>query len=220
MRKVFFLGCIFLGLKSFSQPLVELSKVESGIYFSDGKTITSVDPTVVNTIKSGSVLLSIYGIKQKCLAQIDGKEANYILSPTTKFYFKFQPESKELNSSNSNATNKVGEQNYINLLLSGSNSKAVSPNEFKLVKLKLKKGKRTFINGKYDQLGLTYQQSIKAKSIVDFKYKKVGDNLYEINFPNGLTMGEYCFVYMSGVKGLNQFIELQSNFKVFDFSIK
>jgi hypothetical protein len=219
MKKIIILVCIILSFKSFCQPLTELTKVESGIYFTDGKTLTSVDPTIVNTIKTGSLLLSMYGIKQKCLAQIDGKEANYILSTSSKFYFKFKPEAKELNSSNSNATNKVGEQNYMNLLLSGANSKAVSPNEFKLVKLKLKKGKRSFLNGKYDQLGINYQQSIDSKSIIDFKYKKISDNTYEIYFPNGLTPGEYCFVYMAGISKEYNFLQT-TNFKVFDFSIK
>ena len=218
MRKLVSLICVFFIFQSFCQPLTELSKVESGIYFTDGKLLTSVDPTIVNTIKTGSLLLSMYGIKQKCLAQIDGKEANYILSSSSKFYFKFKPEAKELNSSNSNATNKVVEQNYMNLLLSGANSKAVSPNEFKLIKLKLKKGKRSFVNGKYDRLGMAYQQSIDSKSIVDFKYKKISDNVYEIYFPNGLALGEYCFVYMAGISKEYNFLQT-TNFKVFDFSI-
>ena len=107
----------------------------------------------------------------------------------------------------------------MNLLLSSTNSKAISPNEFKLVKLKLKKGKRSFLNGKYDRFTTALQQSIDSKSIVDFKYKKVTDNLYEIYFPNQLTIGEYCFVYMAGVSKEYSFLQT-SNFKVFDFSIK
>jgi hypothetical protein len=208
MRKIFFLINVISTFYSFGQS-ADFSKVSSGIYFLEEKVITSIDPTLVNTIKKG----------KKSLAQIDGKEANYVLSSDAKFYFKFKPEEKELNSTNSNATNKVGEQNYMNLLLSSTNSKAVSPNEFKLVKLKLKKGKRSFFNGKYGAYGMTFEQSINPKSIIDFKYKKVSDNLYEIYFPNQLTAGEYCFVYMAGVSKEYSFLQT-SNFKVFDFSIK
>ena len=115
MKKIFILISVISTFKSFSQPINDLAKVSSGIYFIDQKVITSIDPTLVNTIKTGSLFLSMYGVKQKCLAQIDGKEANYILSTDSKFYFKFKPEQKELNSTNSNATNKIGEQNYMNL---------------------------------------------------------------------------------------------------------
>lgn len=209
MKKIFILISVISTFKSFSQPINDLAKVSSGIYFIDDKVTTSIDPTLVNTIKKG----------KKSLAQIDGKEANYVLSSDSKFYFKFKPEEKELNSTNSNATNKIGEQNYMNLLLSSTNSKAVSPNEFKLVKLKLKKGKRSFFNGKYGTYGMTFEQSIDPKSIIDFKYKKVSDNLYEIYFPNQLTAGEYCFVYMAGVSKEYTFLQT-SNFKVFDFSVK
>ena len=219
MKKIFLLLSICFSFLSFSQPLVELAKVSSGIYFSEDKLMTTIDPTLVNTVKSGSLFLSMYGFKMKSLAQIDGKEANYVLNQDAKFYFKFKPEEKELNSTNANATNIVGTENYMNLLLSGANSKAVSPNEFKLVKLKLKKGKRSFINGKYDVYGLSFEQSIDSKAIIDFKYKKISDNIYEVYFPNNLTPGEYCFVYMAGVTKEYSFLQT-SNFKVFDFSIK
>jgi hypothetical protein len=211
---------IFLTFCQIGFAQSEFSKLPSGIYFKDSNNIISIDPTLVNTIK-GSRFLTAYGRKQKSIAQIDGREANYVVSSDVKFYFKFKPEQKELNSSNSNATNKVGEENYINLLFAAStgSTKAISPNEFKLVKLKFKKGKRSFINGKYRLYGIEYEPSIDPKSIVDFKYKKIDENLYEIYFPNGLNLSEYCFVYMGGFS--EQYIWLRnSNIKVFDFSVK
>jgi hypothetical protein len=217
MKKVYLYVLLALSQIGLSQG--EFSKLPSGIYFKDGSNFVSVDPTLVNTIK-GSRFLSSYGRKQNSIAQIDGKEANYVVSSNTKFYFKFKPEEKELNSANSNATNKLGEENYMNLILAGSvSSKAISPNEFKLVKLKFKKRKRSFINGKFRLYGLEYEPSVDSRAIVDFKYKKIDDNLYEVNFPNGLIPAEYCFVYMGGFSQQFAWIK-NTNIKVFDFSVK
>lgn len=217
MKKVYLYIILAISQIGFSQN--EFNKLPSGIYFKEGSEVISIDPTLVNTIK-GSRFLSAYGRKQRSIAQIDGKEANYAVSNNVKFYFKFKPEEKELNSANANATNKVGEENYMNLLLAGSvSSKAISPNEFKLVKLKFNRGKRSFVNGKYRLYGLEYEPSVDSKAIIDFKYKKIADNLYEINFPSGLLPGEYCFVYMGGFS--QQYIWIKNtNIKVFDFSVK
>ena len=191
---------IFLALSQISYSQSEFSELPSGIYFKDGNDIVSIDPTLVN---------SSFVRGKRIIAQIDGKEANYVVGNSTKFYFKFKPEEKELNSTNSNATNKVGEQNYMNLILAGAaSSKAISPNEFKLIKLKLSKGKRSFVCGKYKFYGMVTESSIDSKVLVDFKYKKIEENLYEVYFPKGLIPSEYCFIYMAKQQ------------KVFDFSIK
>jgi hypothetical protein len=201
---------------SFSQP--DLSESASGIYFENDEGVTSLDPTLVNVIK-GSRFLVAYGRKQNSIAQIDGQEANYTLSFDAKFYFKFNPESKSLNSSNSNSTETNSNENYIDLLYAGANSKAISPNEFKLVKMSLKKGKRSFINGKYGLYGLEFEPSVDFRAIVNFKYKKITENIYEVWFPKDLEPGEYCFYYLGGFS--EEFSWIQSNnIKVFDFRIE
>jgi hypothetical protein len=203
----------------FSQNNKEFDNLPSGIYFKDGNQITALDPTIVNFSKRGNFLLHAYGLKIKSIGELTGKEANYMIKSRDLFYFKFKPEEKELNSSNSNATDKVGEENYMNILLSGTNSKAISPNEFKLIKFKLKNGKRTYYAGKYnDAMGYTINYSLSPKEVVDFKYKKIGENLFEIYFPNGLVEGEYSFVYLSNTQSN---LPLKSSVtKVFDFSVK
>ncbi len=178
-----------------------------------------LDPTQLNFSKKGNPILHNWGLKIKVIAELPGVEANYQVSNEMKFYLKFKPEEKELNSSNAGATNKVGEENYFNILMSGSNSKAISPNEFKLVRFIIEKGKRTYLAGKYgDFLGMSKDYSLDPKVIVDFKYKKIGDNLYEVYFPKGLLSGEYCFAYLNS-KSNYDFLGNNVT-KVFDFSVK
>jgi hypothetical protein len=191
----------------------EFEDLPSGIYFKDGNQVTSLDPTVVNIVKKGNLS------KPKAIGEVPGKEANYTVNSTTKFYFKFKPEEKELNSSNSNATNKVGEENYLNILMSGLNSKAISPNEFKLIKLKIQRGKRSYRTGKYGAYGMTYENSFNSREIANFKYKKIDNNLYEISFQD-LKPGEYCFVYLDNSKSNIAYLNTNNNTKVFDFSVK
>jgi hypothetical protein len=202
----------------FSQANKEFEKLPSGIYFKEGDQITILDPTLVTFSKKGSVILHQYGLKMKTIGELTGLEANYQVKNEMKFYFKFKPEEKELNSSNAGATNKVGEENYLNILMSGTNSKAISPNEFKLVRFTIKKGKRTYLAGKYaDILGFNINYALDPKEVTDYKYKKIGDNLYEVYFPKGLLSGEYCFVYLDNSKS-NIFLNA-NNTKVFDFSV-
>ncbi len=213
MKTKLLLSFILAANLLFSQNNKEFDNLPSGIYFKDGNQVTALDPTVVNIIKKGSLA------NPKAIGEIPGKEANYSVNSTTKFYFKFKPEEKELNSSNANATNKVGEENYLNILMSGLNSKAISPNEFKLIKLKVRRGKRSYMTGKYGAYGMTYENSLNSKEIANFKYKKIDNNLYEIYFQD-LKPGEYCFVYMDNSKSNLAYLNTNNNSKVFDFSVK
>jgi hypothetical protein len=203
----------------FAQNNKEFDELSSGIYFKDGNQVTALDPTLVNFSKKGTPIAQAYGFKAKLIGELTGKEANYLVKSDVKFYFKFKPEEKELNSSNANATNKVGEENYMNILMSGANSKAISPNEFKLVRFTIKKGKRTYFAGKYESFSLL-NYSLKPKEIFDFKYKKIGENLYEVYFPMGIISGEYCFVYLDNLKSTLAYLNTNNNTKVFDFSVK
>jgi hypothetical protein len=220
MKAQFFFYLLLITSFLYSQNNSEFDKLPSGIYFKDGNQITALDPTLVNFTKKGNSIAQAYGFKAKSIGELIGREANYLVKSDVKFYFKFKPEEKELNSSNANATNKVGEENYINILMSGTNTKAISPNEFKLVRLKIKKGKRTYFAGKYsDVLGLNINYSLKSEQVFDFKYKKIGENLFEVNFPMGIISGEYCFVYLDNSKSNLDYLNTNNNTKVFDFSV-
>lgn len=215
MKTKLLLSLVLMSNLVFSQVNKEFEKLPSGIYFKDGDQITALDPTMVNIIQKRNVWNPNGG---RAIGQISGIEANYIINSSTKFYFKFKKEEKELNSSNVNSTDKVGEENYMNLIMSGLNSKAISPNEFKLIHFSIKKANRIYGNGKFlDVLGFTRDNNLDPKQIKEFKYKKIAENLFEVYFPNGIMTGEYGFVYLVNAPGL---YSQSYQTKVFDFSVK
>jgi hypothetical protein len=191
----------------------------SGIYFKKNGKYTSLDPTLVTSASSKMGLTS-----SKNMSQIEGGEANYQFNEAPEFYFNFSPAKKDLNKSNGNATST---DNYMDAILNtgpygSSNAQAVSPNEFKLVKLNASKGKREYQSGKTGGVyGGKTDYSIGDKYIITFKYEKISDNTYKIIFPLGLKPGEYCFVYLSNNANTNPYlVALGQKIKVFDFGIK
>lgn len=195
---------------------------ESGIYFLRNNEYINLDATIVSTTNPKA---GMFNVKYK--SQIEGGEANYQLTekkPT--FYFNFEASKKNLNDANANTTSE-NKGNYFDQLFnkvgygnSNSNYQAVSPNDFKLIKLEKGKKKREFTSGKINSLG-RMDMSIDSKNLVDFKYEKVSKYTFKIIFPKDLAPGEYCFMYL-GNNNNAPYMELygQNNFKVFDFSVK
>lgn len=194
---------------------------ESGIYFLEDAKYTNLDPTIVSTARPKTGILNI-----KYKSQIEGAEANYQLkSKRPEFYFNFETVKKNLNDANANATT-TSKDNYLDQLLdkigygySNSNYQAISPNDFKLIKLDKNKNKREFVSGKVSAFG-QYDMSIDDKNIVNFKYEKISANTYKIKFDKDLSPGEYCFLYL-GNNNNAAYVQWygQNNFKVFDFGI-
>lgn len=192
---------------------------ESGIYFVSGGKYVTLDPTIVSTTRPKS---GLFNLKYK--SQIEGSEANYrIESKKTEFYFNFEPVKKSLNDANANSSS-TNKDNYLDQLfnkLGNSNNtyQAVSPNDFKLIKLDKIKNRREFVSGKVTMLG-QYDMSIDDKNIVNFKYEKISANTYKIKFNEDLKPGEYCFLYL-GNNNNAAYVQWygQNNFKVFDFGI-
>jgi len=195
---------------------------KSGIYFLNEKKYTPLDPTLVTSSNSkGGIMRSIY-FGTKIMSQIEGNEANYTLKKDTEIYFNFVPMEKNLNSSNAQNT---GDDYFNEILASWSgNSSAISPNEFKLVKLKvqksilpfIKKNKREYQSGKMK--GMKSDLSIGDNYIVNFKYEKVSEYTYKVKLPKDIQPGQYCFVYL-GNNGKNMTYINNTN-KVFDFGIE
>jgi len=188
----------------------------SGIYFAEDDNYTALDPTLVTSSRGKGT----FGYKM--MAQIEGSEANYDFAPDVEFYFNFDDAEKSLNSANANDDGN----NYFTYLAS-NNAQAISPNEFKLVKLNVKKGmlgigktkeQREYVTGKINAMGKT-DMSIDSKYIVNFKYKKISDNTYRVYFPSGLEPGQYCFTY-AGNNNSNPYFLNQNNIKVYDFGIE
>lgn len=195
--------------------------VESGIYFLKNGKYINLDPTIVTTASPKS---GMFNVKYK--SQIEGGEANYQLSAKgLEFYFNFEPVKKSLNDANANTTSN-NKDNYLDQLFNkvgygygNSTFQAVSPNDFKLIKLEKNKNKREFISGKVSAFG-QYDMSLDDKSIINFKYEKVSANTYKLKFDKDLQPGEYCFLYL-GNNNNAAYMQWygQNNFKVFDFSI-
>ena len=188
---------------------------ESGIYFYENKKYTSLDPTIVSNNKPKSGLFNV-----KYRAQIEGSESNYQLkSSKPVIYFNFDTAKKSLNNANANSSNN-NRSNYINQMLGNTNFTAVSPNDFKLLRLDIVKNRREFTSGKMSAYG-QYDMSISDEYILNFKYEKISENTFKIIFTKDLEPGEYCFVYL-GNNNNRPYASayMQNNFKVFDFSIK
>lgn len=196
---------------------------KSGIYFKKDNKYTTLDPTLVTSSNSkGGILRSAY-FGNKIMSQIEGNEANYTISKETEIYFNFVPMEKDLNVSHGQSVN---DDDYFGSIMRSwqGNSVAISPNEFKLVKLKvqksilpfIKKNKREYQSGKIK--GMKSDLSIGDNYIVNFKYEKVSEYTYKVKLPNDLLPGQYCFVYL-GNNGKNMAYINNTN-KVFDFGIE
>jgi hypothetical protein len=197
---------------------------ESGIYFSKDAGYTSLDPTIVTPINPGTILFSV-----KYTFKIDGPEANYqIESKHPEFYFVFDTVKKSLNNPD---TRTIVQDDYfyidplyhnVDYEYKTRNYQAISPNDFRLIKLGVDKthSKREFATKKISALD-EYDITIDSKYIIGFKYEKISGNTFKIKFDKELPPGEYCFFYSANNKVADCIEHYNQNtMKAFDFSIK
>jgi len=200
----------------------------SGIYFFDDelKNYVHVDPTVVSGTQSKANAGVYFGVGGAMVSKsfIDGKEANIQITSTRRpvFYFYFDSSSTSLNNSN----NKAGQQpnNYLEVIYGYGNqlnSKAFTPNDFKLIKLDIDKNSRYFKGGKMAIGGASSR--ISSGYFQSFKYERLSSNLFKVYFLEDLDkLGEFCFLYAGNASNNNNgagFQNLQTEVKVFDFGI-
>jgi len=193
---------------------------ESGIYFLRNDSYISLDPSIVTTTTPSG-----FGILYK--SKIVGEEANYQLeNKRPEFYFNFETVKRSINDASINGSS-INQNNYLNQLFNsgggyGYNSsayQAVSPNDFKLIRVEKNKGKREFVSGRVTAFDGD-DMSPESKSVINFKYEKVSASTYKIIFDKDLASGEYCFLYLSNNKATNKYCYEQNNMKVFDFGVK
>ena len=192
---------------------------EAGIFFKQDGKYMPLDATLVtaNNKKNMGCLAgcaSIYGLgkffSNKNKAQIVGGEANYQFNKSPEFYFNFEKTNRSFN----NASNNTVMDEYFKEV------KASSPNEFKLIKLDVSKGRREYVSSKVKGNGEA-DNSIDDSYIVNFKYSKVSENAYKIYFPTPLLPGEYCFIYLANNENTNPYLNnTRSGNRIFDFSVK
>lgn len=188
----------------------------SGIYFENSQSkFTELDATLVTSTKTDGNCLSncllVYGIgAKKNVSSLEGSEANYQLESKPKIYFCFTAEKKDLNSTKPN--------DYFSQIT--GNQTAVSPNEFRLIKLDVNGNSRSYVSSSVKASTGIADVSISDEYIVNFKYVQVADDTYELSFPNGLEKGEYCFYYLNN-SSTNPYAHAgYNNIKVYDFSVK
>lgn len=180
---------------------------KSGIYFgAEGSKFTKLDPTLINS----AYTFGFYS--PKYTYSIDGKSANYNINKNNEIYFNFTPSRKDLNSTNNSGSVSGDYMDAIMNQVAGGNV-AISPNEFKLIKLRTKRNKREY----YAKANMAGQpSSLKGRCVVNFKYEQVSEYTYKVILPADLLPGQYCFVYMS--KNIMDFFGSQT--KAFDFNIE
>ena len=197
---------------------------DTGIYFEKGPNeYVALDATIVSSNRTSAGLINM-----KLKAQLEGDEANYQITGTPVFYFNFDSNKKSLNNANANASSpgSTKPDNYLESIFSqmgiggsSNNYQAVSPNDFRLIKLDKSKGRREYISGKVSAFG-QFDMSIGGKYLVNFKYDKVSSNTYKIKFDAPLKPGQYAFLYIGNNRSpLNQMYG-QNNVKAFDFGIQ
>ena len=178
-----------------------LTPHQSGIYLFDNNELKKVYPAAITQEKSGgmgSQVLSkvTFGLKKNARkAALDGPMANLKGGLSSIFYFYFDAStSKDASLSNWWFT------------------KAISPNEFALIKLMVGDKKREYKIGKSDSY--TYQSGIDNDQKVFFDIEEPKPGIFKVTTKKPLESGEYCFLYSATIP------EHYTNDRVFDFSIK
>jgi hypothetical protein len=181
------------------------TKQPSGIYILQHDASNKKDvlkklyATVVSGQKSGGfgeALLShyTYGLSKNSIkAQISGANANVKCNEPNTFYFYFESNNQNLDNAN------------------WWFYKASSPNEFSLIRLKVKGGVREFTKGTSD--AYTQKTGIDENQKIPTSFEEIKPGVFKVTTNEPLQAGEYSFVYSSAVP--TNYL----NDKVFDFSV-
>lgn len=175
------------------------SKVKTGIYFSLGEgKLKKIEPTVFSGSSSNNLLSNLtYGLgASKSKSYLPNKFSTNILDNNNQ-EFIFQLTEKE---------NSAIDEWWF--------GEATSPNQFVLIKLKVKerKNRRELVTGQ-TSIG-NNQTGISTDGAVQLKIENIGQNKFKVSTNTRLEKGEYCFFYQGTVpNGYN-------NQTVFDFSIR
>lgn len=186
------------------------TKSKTGIYFvnEDGED-ELIQPAVFsgqNNNRVAQVLVSgLINSKQK--ARLPRTQSNNVInSNNPEFTFRFNPATTEVDNLQNTQGNQAG-------LLNWWFRVASNPNEFVLVKLKVreKQNLREVITGKSNLL--SNNQGVDPKLAIGFDIEEIEGNIFKVT-PTNLEPGEYAFLYQGQVPQGRQ------NQSVFDFSIQ
>jgi hypothetical protein len=162
-----------------------------------------IDPTTSTQTKTGGMLgyALTSGIASLSVKAVIPNEAARVLSSSAKPTFYLYVDSSALN------------------WLSGSIGSGVTPNEFSLVQLMQKKGRREARVGSMNIGGA--KAGVMDKDRIGFSYDQPGEGIYKISLAAPLPPGEYAFLYSSSAgTGVGITSGGAMAARVFDFSIK
>lgn len=214
-----------IGSFSFTYNNKKYQLPNSGIYFLNNGEFVELNSTSITSANSKSGFVNV-----KMVNELEGNKANYNIQKPGVFVFAFDNMNKSLNDSNSNSIKNESNNSYENmiqiqqnnLLGNSNNQKAVSPNEFKLIKLDVSRNKRQFTGGRISMFG-QYDASIKDKNIGTFKYEALNNNIFVISLGVDNNPGEYCFMYAGNIQqstGFGAMFANKNNNKVYDFTLR
>ena len=185
------------------------TKSKTGIYYlaADDTTKPILASVFSGTNQNAVAQQLVSGlINAKVKSQLPKRTSNNVISSTKpEFTFIFDPDTGA-----DNMQNYQGEKPS---LFNWWFRVATSPNEFVLVKMRVKKSKnlREVITSKSNMF--TSSNGIDPKASIPFKIETIGNNKFTV-VPERLEPGEYCFIYQGNVPNG------RTNQSVFDFSIK
>lgn len=187
------------------------TKSKTGIYY----TLQSgeeklIQPTVFIGTSNNAVAQKLVSglINSKTKSRLPKTQSsNIIENPNPEFLFIFNPITTEVD----NLQNNQGGD--ISAISDWWFRVASNPNEFVLVKLKVKENKnqREVITGKSNFL--SNSSGIDSKNAINFSIEEIEGNKFKV-IPDNLEPGEYAFLYQGQVP------QGRSNQSVFDFSIQ
>lgn len=186
------------------------TKSKTGIYYlTKNNKQKLIQPSVFSGSSSNKVaqLLVSSFINAKVKSHLPKRQSNNIINTSTpEFIFIFDPSS----SQSDNMQTTQGEQPGV---FNWWFRTASSPNEFVLVKLKVrnKKNHREVITGKTNSVSNSF--GIDSKRTLPFKIEEISASKFKVISEN-LEPGEYCFIYQGQVP------VGRTNQTVFDFSIR
>lgn len=174
---------------------------KSGIYYKNGNDFIKILPSVFSGSQTNTLATAFsYGLANtKIKSTMDGAHSSNVVSTNyPEFYFYF----------NANRQGDLG--------LSATNwwfSAASSPNEFALVELVIKKGRRELETGKIN-LYAGSTTGIDGKKTFKVNIEIINDHTFKVTPQFFLDAGEYCFFFKGNIPHGGY-----SNQSVFDFSI-
>ena len=194
-------GDIIVAMMQASKPNVIEDNTENikktGIYFKEGNEYKKILPTAFSSSRTNTLGSNISNTKTKSIL-INEHSTNTIKTNIPQFYFRF------------NNVERVGSASK------ASNwwfSVASSPNEFILVKLVSKKGKRELKTGEIDLYSGNFA-GVESKDIIKCNIETISDTEFRVVPEIPILPDEYCFFYQ-GTTPHNYL----GNQAVFDFSV-